>query len=311
LTSSLTRILVVSGPTGIGKSELAVAIARELSAEIINYDSIQVYRGFDIGSAKPSMDLRTTVSHHLLDIVEADEPFDAAAYAAAAEKVIASLSDRGRLPLLVGGTGFYLRSLLAGLPPMPGSDATIRQRLQRIREKKNGPERLHGVLRRVDPVSAARIALGDRHRLERALEVYVATGRAISSWNSPTAASPARYAACRIALQLPRPTLVERLDRRVEAMYHAGLLEETVSLAARYPRSARPFTAIGYAECLRVLDGRISLPQAIEETKRRTRGYAKRQMTWLRSEQGLHWIDMSAGLVQAGAEILRFWRPGC
>ncbi|MGH9456940.1 MAG: tRNA (adenosine(37)-N6)-dimethylallyltransferase MiaA [Thermoanaerobaculia bacterium] len=282
--------IAIAGPTGTGKSELAVALAERLGGEIVNYDSVQIYRGFDIGSAKPDTALRSRLPHHLFDIVDADEEFSAADFARAAAAVCADIERRGRRPVLVGGTGFYLRALLAGLPEMPGRDEALRARLRRLLETNRGRERAHRWLERVDAESASRIAAADRHRLERALEVWILTGRPISSWRRPTGATPIRPA-CRIALSLPREELSARLDRRVAEMYAAGLVEETRALLARYPSSARPFGAIGYAEAAAVVRTDLDREAAIARTQRRTRNYAKRQMTWLRAERDMHWVD--------------------
>lgn len=282
-----------------------------MNAEIVNYDSIQLYRGFDIGSAKPSAQQRADVTHHLLDVIDPDEDFNAADYARAAGTVIDEITSRNRTPLLVGGTGFYLRSLLSGLPPMPAANTAIRRRIRSIMARRNGRERLHRFLTRVDPISANRLSAADTHRIERALEVYIISGQPISFWTPPRSSSSLQYRTCRLAVQLPRSLLLERLDRRVEQMYEVGLIEETALLAQEHSPNARPFEAIGYREALMVIRGKLGLPEAINETKRRTRSYAKRQMTWLRSEQDLHWIDLSRGTEAALHEMLAIWRSGC
>ena len=288
-------IIVIAGPTGAGKSDLAMRLAEALGGEIVNYDSIQIYRGFDVGSAKPSPADRERVPHHLYDIVDADAEFNAADYARFAALTCEEIGARGRRAILVGGTFFYLRAFLAGLPKMPGRDAEIRRRLKRI-----PPARLHRWLSKVDPQSGRKIAPGDRHRVERALEVWIASGRPISSWGHNVNEIPS----IKIALTLERPALVEALDRRVEAMYANGLVEETRQLLARYRREARPFGAIGYAEAAAVAMGERTTDEAVAETRRRTRAYAKRQMTWLRAERNVHWIDASNRL-DAFAAALR------
>lgn len=304
-------VIVISGPTGVGKSDTAIAVALEAGGEIVNYDSIQIYRGFDIGSAKPSSEQRRAVPHHLFDIAEADESFHAAAFAEAAREACAAIRRDGKVPILTGGTGFYLRALLAGLPEMPPADAAIRERLRNISRFPRGRERLHRWLVTVDPGSGRRIAAADRHRLERALEVYLVSGRPISSWRPPTALSDERIRACKFALTLERGRLNARIDARVDAMYAAGLIEETDRLLVRYPPHCRPYGAIGYREALRFLGGELSREAAIAETKRRTKAYAKRQMTWLRGERGVHWIDAEAGPGAAAERILAVWREHC
>ncbi len=284
------KAVVVAGATGSGKSDLALRLAEATSGEIVNFDSVQIYRGFDIGSAKPSAEVRRAVPHHLFDIAEAEEEFNAADFARIARKTCAEIISRGRLPILTGGTFFYLRALLSGLPEMPGRDEKVRERIGAIGQRPRGAERLHRWLSRVDPVSAARIPPPDRHRVERALEVWVASGRPISTWDRPTHDVPSDIRSLKIGLQIDRAELVRRLDQRVEQMYGGGLVEETRSLLARYPRDARPFGTIGYREAVGVVDGTLDLHDAIEETRRRTRAYAKRQMTWLRSERNVQWL---------------------
>jgi tRNA dimethylallyltransferase len=276
--------IVIAGPTGTGKSALALRLARHLGGEIVNYDSVQVYRGFDIGSAKPSVEERRLVPHHLFDIVDADEEFNAADYASVAKETLA----RVERPILVGGTFFYLRALLAGLPEMPGRDDAIRERLRRIARTPRGPARLHRWLSKIDPQSGRKIAPADRHRVERALEVWLVARAPISAWERPAAdAMPA----VKLALQLDRSRLTGRLDARVEAMFANGLVDETRALLARFPATARPFGTIGYREAAAVVRGELTVDAAVAETKRRTRAYAKRQATWLRSERNMHWLD--------------------
>ena len=279
-------LVVIAGPTGVGKSDLALRLAETIGGEIVNYDSVHIYRRFDIGSAKPSADARRRVPHHLYDIVEADREFNAADYARMARPLCEEIIARGRTPILVGGTFFYLRALLAGLPEMPGRDEDLRARIRRIAQRKRGAERLHRWLSKVDPQSGRRIAPADRHRVERALEVWMTGGRPISEFERQN-----ETPSIKLALSLDRQALTAALDRRVEEMYSAGLIDETKRLLDSYPRSAKPFSTIGYREAAAVASGELALEQAIAETRRRTRAYAKRQMTWLRAERNVHWID--------------------
>ena len=284
------KLVVVAGPTGVGKSRLAIRLASECAGEIVNYDSVQVYRGFDIGSAKPPASERAIVPHHLFDIVEATDDFNAADYARAARPVCEDILRRGRLPILVGGTFFYLRALLSGLPEMPGRNEELRARLRNIASRPRGSDRLHRWLSRVDRVTASRVAPADRHRVERALEVWLTSGRPISSWTPPTSEASGSEVLF-IALALDRAEIHRRIDARVEDMYRNGLVAETRGLAQRNPPDARPFGSIGYREALAVVRGEVDEAQAMAETRRRTRAYAKRQMTWLRSERNVHWLD--------------------
>ena len=280
--------IVLAGPTGTGKSALAVRLAQTLGGEIVNYDSVQIYRGFDIGSAKPSAAVRARVPHHLFDIIDADEEFNAADYARLAKQTIGEIEGRGKRAILVGGTFFYLRALLAGLPTMPGRDEAVRERLRRIAATPSGPRRLHRWLSAVDPPSGAKIAAGDRQRVERALEVWIAAQTPISAWERP---GEDAIPALKIALQIDRKELVATLDARVEAMFAGGLIDETRALLERFPAAARPFGTIGYKEAAAVVRGDMEIAAAIAETRRRTRAYAKRQMTWLRSERNVQWLD--------------------
>jgi tRNA dimethylallyltransferase len=282
-------LIVVAGPTGSGKTELAIRLAESVGGEIVNFDSVQIYRGFDIGSAKATPAQQARVKHHLLDVIEATEEMNAAGYARLAGDVLTGIEARGKRAILVGGTFFYLRAILSGLPEMPDPDEGIRARIRRISAVPRGAARLHRWLTRVDPVSAQRIAPADRHRVERALEVLLTSGRPISSWERPTEERPA----VKLALQIARPALVPILDARVDAMFRDGLVEETRALLGRYPPTARPFTTIGYREAAAVVAGAMDEAAARAETRRRTRAYAKRQLTWLRSERNVQWLDAS------------------
>ena len=294
-------MIVIAGPTGVGQSTLAVRLAEAVEGEIVNFDSVQIYRGFDIGSAKPSAAVRARIPHHLFDIVDATDPFNAADYSRLARATCDAIDLRGRVPILVGGTFFYLRALLTGLPEMPGRDEPLRERLRRIARNPRGAARLHRWLSKIDPQSGRKIAPADRHRVERALEVWIRSGRPISSWER---ASEETTPALKLALTLERPRLVAALNARVEEMYAAGLVAETRSLLQRFPREARPFGTIGYREAAAVVAGEMTESDAIEETKRRTRAYAKRQMTWLRSERNVQWLE-AADPEQTFAAALR------
>jgi tRNA dimethylallyltransferase len=287
LSTQHSALLVIAGPTGAGKSDFALRLAEAANGEILNYDSVQIYRGFDVGSAKPAAEVRARVPHHLFDIVDAGEEFNAADFARAARQTCDAIVARGRRPILVGGTFFYLRAFLRGLPEMPGRDADTRARIRRIAERPRGAERLHRWLSKIDPQSGRRIAPADRHRVERALEVWLVSGRPISSFERGDDEIPN----IKIALSLPRPRLHEAIDRRVDAMYGSGLVEETRRLLETYSKDARPFGTIGYREAVAVIDGTMALDAAIAETKRRTRAYAKRQLTWLGAERNVHWLE--------------------
>ena len=283
-------LIVVAGPTGTGKSELALRLAEKIGGEIVNYDSVQIYRGFDIGSAKPSPEQRQRVPHHLFDIVDAGEEFNAADYARRAREVCAGIDARGKRVILAGGTFFYLRALLSGLPEMPGRDEALRARIRAIADRPRGSQRLHRWLSKIDARSGRRIAPEDKHRVERALEVWITSGKPISSWERD---GGDELKSIKLALDVERKRLGALLDARVESMFRGGLIEETRALLERYPATARPFGTIGYKEAAAVVRGEMSEADALAETRRRTRAYAKRQRTWLRSERNVHWLDAS------------------
>lgn len=300
-------LIVIAGPTGSGKSELALRLAESLGGEIVNYDSVQIYKGFDIGSAKPSLEQRSRVPHHLFDIVEAEDEFNAADYGKLARDVIADIDARGNRVILAGGTFFYLRALLSGLPEMPGRDEALRARIRAIASRPRGPERLHRWLSKIDPTSGRKIAPADRHRVERALEVWITSGKPISSWER---GGGEELPSVKLALDLERTKLGAALDARVGAMFAAGLVEETRGLLARYSAEARPFGTIGYKEAAAVVRGEMTEAAAVAETRRRTRAYAKRQRTWLRAERNVQWLDASdrEATLAAALRIIEYLR---
>ena len=280
------KIVVLSGPTASGKSALALALAREFPLEIVNADSLQVYRHFDIGTAKPTVMERGEVPHHLIDVADPDEPYDAGRYVRDAERAIGEILARGRVPMLVGGTGMYIRALLRGLDPLP-SDPRVREELLRRWEAEGGAA-LHAELARVDPETSVKIHPSDRLRVLRALEIAAITGippsQARTSWGSANAKRKCLF----LAVWPDRETLYRGIDARTEEMFRRGLLEEVRGLLARgFDRSIKPMMALGYRHALaHLLDG-APLSGTIEAVKRDTRRYAKRQVTWLTSEPNL------------------------
>ena len=275
-------LLAIVGPTGAGKSELALRIAEQLDGEIVNCDSMQIYRGFDIGTAKLNLGERRGIPHHLLDIADATEVFSAGDYAREARLAITGIQERRRLPIVVGGTGFYLRALLDGLPDLPPRSDCLRARLE-------GNPRLHRMLMRLDKRAAERLHPNDTARLTRALEIRLLTGRP-----APEPASGAGltgFAVRKIALFPDRKALYAKLDERTEQMFRSGLLEEVRGLLdSGVPVEAKPFQAVGYRQALAVVRGRMDLEEAIAEAKQATRNYAKRQMTWFRNDSGTEHI---------------------
>jgi len=286
----LAALVAVVGPTASGKSALALDIAERFGGEIVNFDSVQLYRGFDVGTAKTPLEQRCGIPHHLLDIVDPREHFTAGDYTQRGRAVLAEIRGRGRLPVLAGGTGFYLRALLEGLFQGPGRDEALRRRLE-SRVESHPPGHLHRLLRRLDSASAGRIHPNDAPRLIRAIEVSLLARAPLSElWRE----GRDRLEGCRvirIGLDPPRDQLYQRIQQRTALMFSNGLLDEVQSLLdAGVPRSARPFGSLGYSQALDELDGKLTREEAIESTAKRTRRYAKRQMTWFRREPDVRWF---------------------
>lgn len=281
-------MVAIVGPTGVGKTALSLDLAERFRGEIVNYDSVQVYRYLDIGTAKPTPEERRRVPHHLFDLLEPHEPFHAAAFVEKADRVIAEITSRGRLPILVGGTGLYLKALLHGLFPVEVPEELRKNLKERL--AREGLSSLYRELQEKDPEAAARIHPHDRVRILRALEVYYATGKPFSQLAREHGFRPRRYSALKIGLTLPREELYARLDRRVEEMLRSGLLEEVKKLLARYPPDLKPLQSIGYRHLIAYLSGRLPLSEAVRLMKRDTRRYAKRQLTWFRADPEVRWF---------------------
>jgi len=279
-------LVAILGPTASGKSELALAVAERFGGEVVNYDSIQVYRHFEIGAAKLRVEERRGIPHRLIDLLEPNEVFTAGEFARRATAAIGDIRDRGRLPVLAGGTGFYLRALLDGLFAGPTRDEALRARLAR-----RGGLRLHKLLARFDPDAARRIHPHDARKLVRALEVTLLARRPITELFAEERQGLAGFEVVKIGLQPDRDALYARIDRRTEAMFAAGLVEETRRiLALGYPETSKPFESHGYHQAVGVLRGELSLPEAISDAQRYTRHYAKRQLTWFRREKDVTWF---------------------
>jgi tRNA dimethylallyltransferase len=305
--SSLTPLPVVLGPTGSGKSDLSLYIAQGVDGEIVSCDSVQIYRGFDIGTAKLPPAERLGIPHHLIDIVDPSAVFTAGDYARAAAEVLLEIAARGKIPVLVGGTGFYLRSLLSGLSPGPRRDDALRSRLQAREERRPGS--LHHILARLDPASASRIHPNDKNKTIRALEVRLLEGAPLSDIFERARVPLAGFLPIKIGLDPPRGLLYSRLNDRARAMFDRGLVEEARSLlAAGVSPNSKAFESLGYKQAMELLRGEISQDRAIESVRTETRRYAKRQLTWFRKEPGVHWIRGFGGDPQVAAEALAMVR---
>jgi tRNA dimethylallyltransferase len=305
--------IVILGPTASGKSRLAIALALQFQGEIVSCDALQVYRHMNIGTAKVSPAQQKQVRHHLLDVQDPDQEFSAGDYQRLARAAIHGIRERGHLPFVVGGTGFYLRALIEGLFEGPSRNEELRARMRNIIRRK-GSGILHRALRRADPLCASKIAEADAERVIRAYEVYLATGKSMSWWQEQPRDAFSGYRWLKIGINVPREQLYQRINLRVEEMFHSGLIEETTELLALFPKTAQAFKAIGYRQAVDYIDGRSSLDQAIEETRKLTRHYAKRQMTWFRSDPTIVWLDgasKSDTLHQQAAELIAsFIKPG-
>lgn len=288
--STPVPVPIVLGPTGSGKSEVALWVAQAIGGEIVNCDSLQIYRGFDIGTAKLPERERRGIRHHLIDIIDAGELFTAGQYLEAGRACLREIADRQRIPLVVGGTGFYLRALLEGLFPGPRRDDALRQRLEH--RELRWPGSLHRILARLDATAAARIHPNDTKKIIRALEVRLLEGQPMSALFRRGRGPLIGFRAIKIGLAPRRELLYQKLDVRTTQLFERGLIDEVRHLlASGVAASAKPFESLGYKQALQVLTGALTLQQAIESTQLETRRYAKRQLTWFRKEPDVHWLE--------------------
>jgi tRNA dimethylallyltransferase len=302
VTSSGFLVAVV-GPTGAGKSDLALYLAGALGGEVLSSDALQVYRGVDVGTAKLAFEERRGVPHHLIDLVAPTEEFSAAEFVRRAVPVIHDVARRGRVPVLVGGTGLYLRALRRGLFEGPGRSPEIRQRLGEIAERR-GVRALHRILRRWDPGLAARIHPNDRIRLVRGIEVYLASGRRMSDLMGERRSPLRGFQDTLVGLRPDRESLKARIGARVESMFARGFVAEVRRLRSEHGDDVPAFKAIGYREVLLHLDGKIDLDEARRRVAVATTQYAKRQMTWFRREPDVHWFEGFGDDERVRAQVL-------
>jgi len=302
------RLLVaIVGPTGAGKSELALDLAESFGGEVVSFDALQVYRGLDIGTAKVPLSERRGIPHHLLDEVEPNEEFSAAQFLLRAVPIIEGIAARGKLPILVGGTGLYLRALRKGLFEGPGRSPGVRDRLGAIADRRGG-RALHRILRRWDPALAERIHENDRIRLVRGIEVYLASGRRMSDLMDDRRRPLEGFQDILIGLRPDREVLKARIEARVLAMFSRGLVEEVRRLLLTHGAGSPGFKAIGYREVLLYLDSEIDVDAARSLTVRATTQYGKRQMTWFRREPEVRWFEGCGDDARVRTQVLDYLR---
>ena len=301
-------LICLVGPTACHKTEVSILLAKRLSGEIVSCDSVAVYRGFDVGAAKPTREERQGIAHHMLDCVNADETdFSVAAFKVMARDAIADIIERGSLPVLVGGSGLYVDAVLSPLDFATPSDSQIRGQL--TEDYQSDPTAVFAHLQEHDPETALRLHPNDAKRVIRALEVYLCSGRPLSDWSRSFVEAQQDggvYHVIKIGLTLPRPQLYARIEARVDAMMARGLLAEVQAHRAKgYPRESSAMCAIGYEQMNRYLDGAYTLAEAVADIKQATRNFAKRQITWFRRDGNTHWFDLSqyAGVNEAAAEM--------
>jgi tRNA dimethylallyltransferase len=295
------KIVVVCGPTGVGKTATAIGVCEAVGGSIVGADSMQIYRYMDIGTAKPTPEEQARVRHDLIDVVDPDEGFDAARYQRLADQAVRRLAGAGMVPVVVGGTGLYIRTLLHGIFPDAPGDPAVRQAL-RQRLAQEGAPALHRELARCDPAAAERIHANDTLRILRALEVFATTGRPLSDYQRRHGFRERRYTALQIGLGIDRRELYQRIDRRVDQMIAAGLLDEVRCLLQKgYSPELKSMQSIGYRHMAAYLDGRLTWEESVRTLKRDTRRYAKRQLTWFKADPEIRWYrpDQRRSIIRA------------
>jgi tRNA dimethylallyltransferase len=300
-------LVVILGPTASGKTALSLALTEKFSGEIVNCDSVAMYREFDIGTAKPSAAERARAPHHLFDCVEPTEYMTAGEYARQARQVLTEITSRQHLPIVVGGTGLYLRALLEGLFPGPQRSEELRERLRESAASR-GPGHLHRILQRLDRAAAEKVHANDIPKLIRAIEVCLASRQKMSElWQQGR--NPLQgFRISRIGLDPDRATLYERINQRARQMFETGLIEETQSELEKYGAAARPLASLGYKQAVQLLRGELTREQAIQAAQQAHRNYAKRQMTWFRREPEVEWLNGfgdDAGIQRDAVELVR------
>ncbi len=299
----MNHIICIAGPTASGKTALAVELAKELDGEVVSCDSMQVYKRMDIGTAKPTKEEMQGIVHHMIDVAEPDEDFSVSRYCCMASPIVADILARGKTAVIAGGTGLYMDSLIRGNAFAPFPSTGVREKLE-AQADREGMEAMLKWLQSIDPEAAGRLHLSDRKRVLRALEVYLETGETITEHNRRTQAVPPRYRPLWLGLDFAdRAELYRRIDTRVGLMLDMGLVEEIQNLlSSGIPEKCTAMQAIGYKEFVAALEGQCTIAQAADQVRQSSRHYAKRQLTWFRRNQGIHWLTRTTG--EGGKEIL-------
>ena len=305
----MNPIICIAGPTASGKTALAVALAQELGGEVVSCDSMQVYRRMDIGTAKPTVEEMQGIPHHMLDVAEPDEDFSVSRYCRMASPIVDDIVSRGKVAIIAGGTGLYMDSLIRGNAFAPFPSTGVREKLE-AQADAEGMEKIHAWLTSVDPEAAGRLHLSDRKRIIRALEVYLETGETITEHNRRTQAIPPKYSPLWLGLDFEdRAQLYHRIDRRVDIMLDMGLIDEIKGLLhSGIPEKCTAMQAIGYKEFVDALQGRGTIAQAADQVRHSSRRYAKRQLTWFRRNQAIHWLTRGEGreeIITQARQVLR------
>ena len=292
----MNNIICIAGPTASGKTALAVELAKELNGEVVSCDSMQVYRRMDIGTAKPTIEERQGILHHMLDVAEPDEDFSVSRYCEMASKIVDDIIARGKTAIIAGGTGLYMDSLIKGNDFAPLPSTGMREKLE-AQADAEGMEAMLALLNSIDPEAAARLHLADRKRIIRALEVYYETGETITEHNRKTQEIPPKYQPLWLGLDFAdRAELYSRIDRRVDIMLEMGLVDEIRNLlSSGIPAKCTAMQAIGYKEFVDAMDGKISIAEAADQVRQSSRHYAKRQLTWFRRNPNMHWLIRQPG----------------
>jgi tRNA dimethylallyltransferase len=302
-TQSAHPLVVLAGPTASGKTALALELAEEFDGEIVSCDSVSVYRYLEIGSAKPSAEERARVPHHCLDLYDPDEATTAGDWARHARAALEEITGRGRLPIIAGGTGLYLRALLEGLAPLPKRDEALRERL-RTHAAEQTPGYLHRLLHRIDPHAAQLIHPNDTPKLIRALEVALTTDTTQTEQWAAGREGLSGYRMLKLGLEPERALLYERINSRAAAMFDRGLVEETDAIRQRFGEECRSLGSLGYSQAMGVLRGEVTLETAVGQAQQGHRNYAKRQLTWFRSDPSMHWLRRAGDDPATQAEAL-------